>query len=77
MLQTSMLLCIDSGVYWRTQVIAISQDSLGVQAVKLVDNTTMGNMTVKECTGIAASTCTARTVAMYAGIPPYYFLFVV
>ena len=56
-------------MYWWTQVIAISQDSLGVQAVKLIDNTTMGNMTVKECTGISASTCTARTVAMYAGIP--------
>ena len=42
-----------------------TQDPLGVQAIKLVDNTTMGNMTVKECTGVAASTCHARTVTMY------------
>ena len=30
--------------------IAISQDPLGVQAVKILDNTTMGNMTVTQCT---------------------------
>lgn len=36
-----------------------------MQAVKIVDNTTMGNTTIKQCTGAAASTCHARTVAMY------------
>lgn len=30
------------------EVIRVSQDPLGVQAVKLVDNTTMGNMTVSQ-----------------------------
>ena len=45
------------------EVIQISQDPLGAQAVQIVDNTTMGNMTVKQCTGVAA--CTSRTVAMY------------
>ena len=36
-----------------------------MQAVKILDNTTMGNMTVTQCTGVAASSCHARNVAMY------------
>ena len=47
------------------EVIKVSQDALGVQAVKLVDNTTMGNMTIRTCTGVGASSCRARTIAMY------------
>ena len=43
--------------------IAISQDPLGVQAIKIVDNTTIGNMTITTCSSVTR--CTARVVGTY------------
>eukprot|EP00035_Acanthoeca_spectabilis_P013270 m.244505 g.244505 ORF g.244505 m.244505 type:complete len:622 (-) comp15844_c0_seq5:40-1905(-) len=46
-------------------VIAVSQDPLGVQGVRIVDNTTMGNTTVTTCAGVTPESCSARVVAVY------------
>ena len=43
-----------------------SQDKLGVQAVKIYDNTTMGTMTVTQCAGVTPESCRARVVKTYA-----------
>jgi len=47
------------------EVLRISQDPLGVQAVKIVDNTTMGNRTITTCSGAGSASCTARTFPTY------------
>ena len=48
------------------EAIKISQDPLGFQAIKIVDNTTMGTMNVTSCTGILPSSCRSRVVSQYA-----------
>ena len=63
------LYCVVCVRAWHPERTAVNQDPNGVQGTLIVNNVTMGNVTVTKCASAALSSCQAKTIAVQVRPP--------